>query len=58
MSQSTGELVWLEGFLTDLDVFIPTPIDLLCDNKSAVYLAHNPLFHERTKHLKVDCHYV
>lgn len=58
MSQTTSELVWLEGLLSYLGISIPAPIDLLCDNKSAIYLAHNPIFHERTKHLKVDCHYV
>lgn len=28
------------------------------DNKFAIYLAHNPSFHERTKHIKIDCHMI
>ena len=58
MSQTTSELVWMDGVLEDLLCNIPKPIQLFCDNISAHYLAHNPVFHERTKHLKVDCHYV
>ncbi|XP_057246849.1 retrovirus-related Pol polyprotein from transposon RE1 [Beta vulgaris subsp. vulgaris] len=58
MSQTTSEIVWVHGLLEDLSFFIPQPIDLFCDNKSANHLAYNPIFHERTKHLKVDCHYV
>ena len=58
MSQTTSEIVWVHGLLEDLSFIIPQPIDLYCDNKSANHLAYNPIFHERTKHLKVDCHYV
>lgn len=37
---------------------VPKPVKLFCDNKAAGYIEENPVFHERTKHLKINYHYV
>lgn len=42
----------------DLGVKIDCPVDLCCDNKSALLLAANPVFHKRTKHLETYVHFV
>jgi hypothetical protein len=36
----------------------PKTSNLCCDNKSSIYIASNQTFHERTKHIEMDCHYV
>ncbi|CAM8920282.1 unnamed protein product [Rhodiola kirilowii] len=52
------ELVWLARLLDDMGVSVHQPIPLRCDNKAAIHIAHNPVFHERTKHIEIDCHLV
>ncbi|KAI5342445.1 hypothetical protein L3X38_010320 [Prunus dulcis] len=53
---TTCELTWLRYLLQDLQVEHCQPATLLCDNKAALYIAANPVYHERTKHIKLDCH--
>jgi hypothetical protein len=58
LASATCELQWLLYLLKDLHVqSVKLPV-LYCDNQSALHIAANPVFHERTKHLEIDCHVV
>ena len=56
MTSTTKEIVWLHWLLADIEVFLSHPTPMYCDNKSAIHIAHNSVFHERTKHIEIDCH--
>ena len=53
-----AELAWLSRLLHELTVDTITPIPLKCDNQASIYIAKNSVFHERTKHIELDCHFV
>ncbi|XP_058776035.1 secreted RxLR effector protein 161-like [Vicia villosa] len=58
LAHATCEGRWLTLLLHDFHLSSTSPIILYCDNKSAMHIAANPVFHERTKHIEIDCHVV
>ncbi|XP_058217520.1 uncharacterized mitochondrial protein AtMg00810-like [Rhododendron vialii] len=58
MAQTASELVWLQQLFSELLIPSSTPHVLWCDNKSAIALACNPVYHARTKHIELDYHFI
>ena len=58
MTQSVCEIMWLNQLLMEVDIKTPVPTKPWCDNQVALHIASNPVFHERTKHIEIDCHFV
>ncbi|KAJ9554960.1 hypothetical protein OSB04_009574 [Centaurea solstitialis] len=58
MAGACCELTWLRYLLQDLGVAHEGAALLHCDNKAALHIAANPVFHERTRHIEMDCHYI
>lgn len=58
MATTTCEIIWLRGLLGDMGLVFTKATPLHCDNQSALHLAANPIFHEQSKHIEVDCHFI
>ncbi|KAF5469137.1 hypothetical protein F2P56_013232 [Juglans regia] len=56
MSLTCSRIIWLQGLLAELDFSETDPTPLHADNTCAILITANPVYHERTKHIEVDCH--
>lgn len=53
MASVAAEVTWMVRLLTELQVHALTLVH--CDNQSTLHITRNPVFHDRTKHIDIDC---
>src|SRR6266702_189612 len=58
VSEAGKELIWLQALLTELGYRLEGLSKLLCDNSAAVLLCADQAFHNWTKHLDVQYHWI
>lgn len=58
LALASCEMMWLKTLLRELRVEERSVPVLFSDSTAAIYIATNPVFHERTKHVELDCHTV
>ncbi|XP_062114694.1 uncharacterized mitochondrial protein AtMg00810-like [Humulus lupulus] len=58
LAATSSEITWLQYLLADFHIPQDTPAFIYCDNQFAIHIANNPTFHERTKHIELDCHFI
>lgn len=49
--------MWLRMLMRDLRLPSKDPKKLYYDNKAVINIAHNPIQHDRTKHIEIFRHY-
>jgi hypothetical protein len=57
-TEAGQEIIWICKLMKELNMIIKLPITLKCDNLSAIYLASNPVFHGRSKHIEIEFHWI
>ena len=58
MAPTTCELQWLKFLFADFGLNFSSLTLLYCDNKATLHIAANLVFHDRTKHIELDCHFI
>jgi len=58
MALGVCELLWIKNVLSGLGFKQNETMSLYYDNTSAIAIAHNPVQHDRTKHVEIDRHFI
>ena len=58
MALTTCKLIWLKYLLQELKFGNNEQMKHICDNQAALHISSNPVFHEMTKRIEVDCHFI
>ena len=57
-SQASHEAFWLRKFMVDLFGQELRPTIIHCDNYSCIRVFGNPMFHDKSKHIKIRYHFI
>ncbi|KAL0733864.1 hypothetical protein Bca4012_010074 [Brassica carinata] len=58
VANAASEIQWVCSLLIDLRIPLPEMPVIYCDNVSVIYLAANPVFHSKMKHISLDYHFI
>ncbi|GJT21831.1 ribonuclease H-like domain-containing protein [Tanacetum coccineum] len=58
VANAVAKTCWIRNLHRELHTPLSSATIVYCDNVSAVYLSSNPVQHQRTKHIKIDIHFV
>ncbi|KAI5328239.1 hypothetical protein L3X38_027636 [Prunus dulcis] len=58
VAEATSQAIWLRFVLEDFGEEQATATTLLCDNTSAIAMSKNPVFHQRSKHIRRKFHFI
>ncbi|CAL2249531.1 unnamed protein product [Prunus armeniaca] len=57
-ASSACQAIWLKRIFEDMGECQIETTEILCDNKSAIAMAKNPVFHSKTKHITIKHHFL
>jgi len=57
ITEAIKEVIWLKAFLSEI-ASLDDPIMVFYDNQNVVHLTNDRMFHERTKHIDIQYHFV
>ena len=58
LSSAATDLVWIQNILTEIGVNLSQTPVLWSDNLGVQAFACNPVYHDRTKHIEIDVHFI
>ena len=58
ISKDLCELLWLKNLLSEVRYHLKSKMNLYCDNRATIQIAHSPVQHDPTKHVEIDKYFI
>ena len=58
LASASAEISWLQSLFSEICLSCTETPTIWCDNINATELTRNPVSHSRTKHIKIDLHFI
>ena len=58
MVLASGQALWIMWILSELKHEQVEGATIFCDNNSTISLTKNPVFHEKSKHIRIKYHFI
>lgn len=58
LARATKEALWLQALVGHITGFTPGTVPIRVDNSSCIAMSKNPEFHDRTKHIDIQYHFL
>lgn len=58
LTHAACEMMWLKILMIEPGFHLDNPMTMHCDNQAAIYIAKSIVFDERSRHKKVNYHFV
>ena len=58
VAHMTKEALWLKSLISQIFEPITYPIDILCNNQSAITLAQDHQYHTQSRHIDIHFHFI
>ncbi|XP_019251149.1 PREDICTED: uncharacterized protein LOC109230071 [Nicotiana attenuata] len=55
LASTNAELTWILALFKEVGIEVELSVEVHIDSKAAMQIAANPVFHQRTKHIEIDC---
>ena len=52
------EGLWLKCVMKELKISNKFPMKMFCYNQAIISISHNPVHHDKTKHVEIDRHFI
>ncbi|EOY02442.1 Uncharacterized protein TCM_016911 [Theobroma cacao] len=58
MASASCEIIWLKHLPANFGIKHKDAVVLYSDSQSTMHISKNPIFHEKTKHIEMDCYFI